>query len=120
MEGIFGRARLVNWLSSSWCHVYLTHPFVASWSLVEALHIGAPIVASNIKAVREFTKDAEKVVLVDHRNRKSLSDGINIALKTFNTSSQLTNQGLADSKWSATSCSMKWRGVLCLEVPTTA
>ena len=110
----------INWLSSSWCHVYLTHPFVASWSLVEALHIGTPIVASNIKAVREFTINAERVVLVDHRQQKSLTDGINIALKRFNKNSSPKNQGFVDSKWSARTCAMRWRRVLCPELPTTA
>ena len=87
---------------------------------MEALHIGTPIVASNIKAVREFTINAERVVLVDHRQQKSLTDGINIALKRFNNNNSPKNQGLVDSKWTARTCAMRWRRVLCPELPTTA
>jgi glycosyltransferase involved in cell wall biosynthesis len=44
----------VRWLQSSWLHVYLTQPFVASWSLLEALACGCPLVASDVEPVREF------------------------------------------------------------------
>ena len=56
----------VHWLQSSWCHVYLTQPFVASWSLVEALACGCPLVASDVPPVREFCS-SDQAWLVDHR-----------------------------------------------------
>ena len=58
--------RYVQWLQGSWCHVYLTHPFVASWSLVEALSCGCALVASDVKPVREFCGEGA-AWLVDHR-----------------------------------------------------
>lgn len=36
------------------CHVYLTVPFILSWSFLEAAGQGAPLVASNTPPVREF------------------------------------------------------------------
>ena len=43
-----------NWLATSWCHVYLTHPYVTSWSYLDAIASGTSIVASEIKALKEF------------------------------------------------------------------
>jgi glycosyltransferase involved in cell wall biosynthesis len=55
------------------CHVYLTVPFVLSWSSMEAMSMGATIVASDTAPVREVMTHGETGLLVDFHDHEALA-----------------------------------------------
>jgi glycosyltransferase involved in cell wall biosynthesis len=52
--GHLAHSHFVSLLQVSRVHVYLTYPFVASWSLLEAMSVGCAIVGSDTAPVKEF------------------------------------------------------------------
>lgn len=62
-------------------NVYLTYDWVLSWSLVEAMSLACPIIASNTEPVKEFIKDGETGRLVNIKDPKAIADGIIEALE---------------------------------------
>jgi glycosyltransferase involved in cell wall biosynthesis len=62
--GLLSRHDLVEVLRASDVHVYLTVPFVLSWSLLDAMATGCLIVASDTEPVREFMTDGRTGLMV--------------------------------------------------------
>lgn len=52
--GMLERKLYLAMLKLSACHIYLTTPFILSWSFLEAAALGVPIVASDTAPVREM------------------------------------------------------------------
>ena len=71
----------IKLLQISRCHVYLTYPFVLSWSLLEAMSVGCCVVASDTAPVKEVIQDSFNGILTDFYNIDLLAQKINSVLE---------------------------------------
>jgi len=71
----------VKLLQISSAHVYLTYPYVLSWSFLEAMSVGCAIVASSTEPVLEFMEDNKNGLLVDFHNINQITERIEYVLK---------------------------------------
>jgi glycosyltransferase involved in cell wall biosynthesis len=63
-------------LQISACHVYLTYPFVLSWSMLEAMSVGCVLVASSTEPVKEVITDQQNGILVDFFSHQEMAQSI--------------------------------------------
>lgn len=79
----------ISLLQVSRAHVYLTYPFVLSWSLLETMSAGGAILASDTAPVREVIFDDETGLLTDFFDTEALADNLNRLLDDAKLRSRL-------------------------------
>ena len=63
--GLLPRNRYLEVLQASNVHIYLTFPYVLSWSMMEAMSTGCLLVASDTQPVCEMIEDRKNGLLVN-------------------------------------------------------
>jgi glycosyltransferase involved in cell wall biosynthesis len=71
--GKLSYADYVKVLQVSAVHIYLTYPFVLSWSMLEAMSAGCLLVASDTTPVKEVLTDGQNGLLVDFFDHEQLA-----------------------------------------------
>ncbi len=87
MPGQIAYEQYLRMLQRSDVHVYLSYPFVASWSLREALATGCAVIGAEVDSVREF---------ITHNRNGLLTPCLDPALLSERVLELLENRKLAD------------------------
>ncbi|MDE8345868.1 MAG: glycosyltransferase [Acidocella sp.] len=66
----------ITLLQRSDAHVYLSYPFVASWSLREALAVGCLIIGGDTPTVTEFIKHGQNGIVVPTLDHNAISSAV--------------------------------------------
>lgn len=72
----FSYKKHLELLKISDVHIYLTYPFVLSWSFLESMAMKSAIVASNTTPVTEVGVDRENVLLTDFFDYHEIADKV--------------------------------------------
>jgi glycosyltransferase involved in cell wall biosynthesis len=80
-------------LQISRAHVYLTYPFVLSWSMLEALSAGCLVIGSRTPPVEEVLRHRENGLLVDFFDTAAIADTVVDALSNPEAYRTLKEQG---------------------------
>ncbi len=79
----------ISLLQISTVHVYLTYPFVLSWSLLEAMSAGCAIVASDTQPLQELIEHGKTGLLVNFFDAQGFADTISQLLDNPSLRQQL-------------------------------
>jgi glycosyltransferase involved in cell wall biosynthesis len=71
--GMLTYGALTNLFRMSRCHVYLTYPFVLSWSMIEAMSCGALVLGSRTGPVEEVIRDGHNGLLFDFFDTEAIA-----------------------------------------------
>lgn len=74
--GLLPYSEYLQVLQASSVHIYLTRPFVLSWSMLEALSAGCLVVASRTAPVIEVIEDGVNGLLVDFFSPQEICDRV--------------------------------------------
>ena len=103
-------------LTISDVHFYLTIPFVLSWSLIEAMAVGCPIVASATPPVLEVLTDKVSALLVDFYDIDAQVSAINSLLSDKLYASSLSSAAQSASAHYDSSISLlEWDRLMCTD-----
>ncbi|NDC15642.1 MAG: glycosyltransferase [Synechococcaceae bacterium WB9_2_170] len=86
-------------LACSQAHLYLTVPFVLSWSLLEAMAAGCPIVASATAPVQEVLRDGSSALLVDFFDPEAQASALSRLAGEAQRQAQRYGQGQGLQAW---------------------
>src|SRR5438309_5359367 len=64
---------LARLLAATDLHIYLTVPFILSWSLMDAMSCGAVVLGSATPPVQEMIRDGENGLLVDFFDHEQIA-----------------------------------------------
>jgi len=90
--GLLPFDKFVDMLNITSAHVYLTYPFVCSWSLLNAMACESPIIASNTEPVLEFLEDGKNALLCNFFNVEEQVEKIEYALDNRDKMEDLRKQ----------------------------
>ena len=88
-------ATLVDLFALSDLHIYLTVPFVLSWSLMDALACGTTVLASNTPPVCEMVRHEHNGLLADFFDAEALAEQANQVLNDPEAYRPLGQAGVA-------------------------
>jgi glycosyltransferase involved in cell wall biosynthesis len=94
--GSLGYADFLTLLKLSQAHVYLTYPFVLSWSLLEAMSTACAIVGSATAPVMEVIQHGHNGLLVDFFSPRAIAEAVDQLLRDRKLAAQLGQQARKD------------------------
>jgi glycosyltransferase involved in cell wall biosynthesis len=107
-------------LQVSTAHVYLTYPFVLSWSLLDAMATECDIVASDTAPVREVMEDGRNGVLVPFLDSSALAAAVAARLggRTRTSESRRAARATIAERFDKRICVRNALSAIGLDIPT--